>query len=94
MNMKLIPTILDSKKAINKNSERNNVTSTSNIPRRSPRKRLFQEDQYESFISKDSVKDFTCLNESFSPSGYVLYHFLFYKLEENEMSKPEVKDCI
>ena len=68
------------------------------IPRKTPRKRLYQEDQYESFISKDSVKDSKCLNESFSPSRYTFRknddHVLFYELEENEMSIPEVIDCI
>ena len=65
--MKPVPTISDPKKFINKDSEINNVTSSVIIPRRLPRKRLYQEDQYESFIYKDSVKDFTYLNERFSP---------------------------
>ena len=65
MNVKPVPTIFDPKEVISKNSEINNVTSPICIPRRTPRKRLCQEDQYESFISKDSVKDSKCLNESF-----------------------------
>ena len=81
--MKPVPTIFDPKKVINKNSEINNVTSQICIPRRTPGKRLYQEDQYESFISKDSVKYSKCLNESFSPSGYTFRtnddHILFYK---------------
>ena len=44
------------------------------------------------------MKDFTCLNESFPPSGYTFRknddHVLFYKLEENKMSILEVTDCI
>ena len=90
MNVKPVPTIFDPKKVISKNSEVNNVTSSICIPRRTPRKRLYQEDQDELFISKDSVEDSKCLNESFSPSGYTFRknddHVLFYKLEENEMS--------
>ena len=39
--------------------------------RRTPKKHLYQKDQYESFISKVSFKGFTCLNESF-PNGYTL----------------------
>ena len=72
MNMKPVPTILDPKTVINKNPETHNVSSPISIPD-SPRKYLYQEDQYESFISKDSVKDFTGLNESFSQWLY------FYK---------------
>ena len=98
MNVKPVLTIFDPKKVISKNSEINNVTSPICIPWRTPRKRLYQEDQYESFISKDSVKDSKCLNESFSPSVYTFRknddHVLFYKLEENEMSIPEVIDYI
>ena len=51
--MKPVPTIFNPKTVINKNSEKNNVTSPITISRRSPRKRLYQEEQYESFISKD-----------------------------------------
>ena len=43
----VVPTILDLKKVISKNSEINIVTSPICIPRRTPRKRLYQEDQYE-----------------------------------------------
>ena len=57
MNMKPVTTLFDPKKVINKNSEINNITSPIFIPRRRPSKRLYQEDQYESFISKNSVKD-------------------------------------
>ena len=51
--MKPVPTIFNPKTVINKNSEKNNVTSPITISRRSPRKHLYQEEQYESFISKD-----------------------------------------
>ena len=58
MNIKTVPTIFEPKTVMNKNLEINNVTSPISIPRRTPRKRLYQEDQYESFISEDSVKIF------------------------------------
>ena len=70
--MKPVPTMFDPKKVINKNSEINNVTLPICSPRRTPRKRLYQKDQYQSFISKGSVKESKCLNESFPPSGYIL----------------------
>ena len=44
MNMKPVATIFDPKKVINKTSEINNVTSPICIPRRTPRKRLYQEE--------------------------------------------------
>ena len=57
MNMKPVPTIIDPKKAVNKKSEINNVTSPVCIPRRTEHR---GKDQYELFISKVSVKDFRC----------------------------------
>ena len=44
MNMKSFAAIFNPKKVNNKNSEINNVTSPICIPRRTPRKRLYQED--------------------------------------------------
>ena len=60
INMKPVATIFGPKKVINKNSVINKITSPICIPRRTPRKRLYLEDQYETIISKDSVKDFIC----------------------------------
>ena len=51
MNMKPVPTIFDPKTVINQNSETSNVTLPISIPWRSPRKSLYQGDQYELFIS-------------------------------------------
>ena len=51
MNKKPVPTIFDPKTVINKISEINNVPLPISIPWRSPRKHLYQEDQYELFIS-------------------------------------------
>ena len=51
MNMKPVATIFDPKKVTNKNSEIKNATSPICIPQRTLGKRLYQEDQYESFIS-------------------------------------------
>ena len=51
INMKPVATIFDPKKVTNKNSEIKNATSPICIPQRTLGKRLYQEDQYESFIS-------------------------------------------
>ena len=56
MDVKPVPTIFDPKKVISKNSEINNVTSPICITRRTPRKRLYQEDQYESFTPRTQLK--------------------------------------
>ena len=51
MNTKPVLTIIDPKTVINKNSKIKNVTLPISIAQRSPRRRLYQEDQYELFIS-------------------------------------------
>ena len=97
MNMEPLWTIFNLEKVIDKKSEINNVVSPFSITRRLPRERLYQEDEYESFISQDSVKDCTCLNQSFFPSGKkqnIFHHVLFYKLEENELSITELTNCV
>ena len=80
MNMKPALGIFDLKTVINKNSEINNVTLPISIPRRSPRKRLYQENQYEFCISA----------RTFSPVG-ILFDHVFLKSSENEIS---VTGCI
>lgn len=80
MNMEPLWTIFDPKKVTDKKSEINNVTKPFSIIRRPPRERLCQEDEYETFISKDYVKDCTRLNQSFFPGGKkqnVFHHVLF-----------------
>ena len=60
------------------------------IPRRSPRKRTYQEDEYEKFLKTDLIKDFSKINETFSHPGYLFKqhddHIIFYKLTENNDS--------
>lgn len=68
------------------------------IPRKSPRKRIFQEEQYQTFLADDSIKTLSDINENLTPSGYSFKqkddHVIFYKLIYNEMSVPEVSECI
>ena len=68
------------------------------VPRKSPRKRLFQEDQYQKFLDNDVIKCFDEIDEKLTPTGFTLtkfdQHLVFYKLELNELSVPEVQECI
>ena len=97
MNMKLVTTLFSPKEVINKNSEINNIISPICILRRRSRKCLYQEGQYESIISMNSVKDFTCLNESFSSVGTLLERIrpcLILQVRKNDILIPEATDCI
>ena len=68
------------------------------IPRKSPRKRLYQEDQYERFLDQDVIKSFDDINEKMIPSGFVLTryaeHLVIYEMKTSELSVPEVHSCL
>ena len=96
--LKPVPTIFNPTKVSTSSSTVFNLTSPISILRRSPRKRTYQEDEYEKFLKTDLIKDFNEINETFSPPGYLFEqhddHIIFYKLTENNDSIPEVTDCI
>ena len=69
--------------------------------RRSPKVRVFQEDQLNKFQKEDEIDGFSDVNDSLlkyigSDYSCARYedHAVFYKLEENELSIPEVTACI
>ena len=68
------------------------------IPRKSPRKRIFQEEQYETFLADDSIKKRSDINENLVLPRYSFQqrddHVKFFKLVDNEMLLPEVTECI
>ena len=61
---KPVPTIFDSSNPNFRNSSVCQVTSPVSIPRKSPRKCVYQEDQYEGFIADNVIKNFSDINES------------------------------
>lgn len=60
------------------------------IPRKSRRKRIFQEEQYETFLADDSIKTLSNVNKNLTPSGYSFKqkddHVIFYNLIEQNVS--------
>ena len=61
---KSVPTTFDSTNPNFRNSSVCQVTSPVSIPRKSPRKCVYQEDQYEGFIADNVIKNFSDINES------------------------------
>ena len=63
------------------------------IPRKSPKKRIFQEEQLDEFLDHDIIKSFTDF-DTLTPSGYTFTkyddHIVYYQMEINELSVPEV----
>ena len=74
------------------------IMPTISIPRKSPKKRLFREDEFSKFLDKDLIKDFSCVNESMCPAGYSCTkyddHVVYYKMEISEKSIPCVTGTI
>ena len=62
------------------------------IPRRSPIKRVYQENEYAQFLQQDVMNSF---NEI---AGFVMTrhpdHLVFYDLKASELGVPEVQSCI
>ena len=54
--LKPVPTIFNPT-YFTKSSSSSNLISPASIPRKSPRKRIFQEGQYETFLADDSIKN-------------------------------------
>ena len=67
-------------------------------PRKSPAKRIFQEDEYQKFLSKDIIKDVDSLSAADSPAGYLFSKFddcvVFHRIIQNELHIPEVAESI
>ena len=67
-------------------------------PRRSPRKHIYQDDQYPSFMNYDLINKLTDFEESLSPAGFLLKenndNGTFYKSAFSEKRAPEVTKCI
>ena len=67
-------------------------------PRKSPKKRLFQEDQYQKFLDDDMIRSYDEIDDTLTPTGYTLtrydHHLVFYKVTINNLSVPEVTECI
>ena len=75
--------------------------STSHQTRKLPKERIFQQDEYERYKADFTIESFDEINESlleFLGPDYECTryddHVIFYKFIKNELSVPEVTDCI
>ena len=83
---------------VTQSSSSSNLISPLSIPKKSPRKRIFQEEHFETFLTNKSIKELSDINENLAPPGYSFQqrynHVKFFKLVYNEMLLPEVTECI
>ena len=68
------------------------------VPRKSPAKRLFQEDEYDKFLTMDVIKSFDSITEKMLPDGYVMQryaeHLVMYEMTMTEEGAPVIQSCI
>ena len=93
-----MPTIFDPGESSNLSAEANNLKSPVSVPRKSPTKRVYQEDQLHVFEEQDKIKSFDDIDSKVAPLGYTFqrydHHVVFYHLQTNDLYVPEVTDCV
>ena len=74
------------------------MKAPTSVPRRSPRKRIFQEDEYEKFALLDAITKFDDLDSSLAPLGFQCNkydnHIVYYRMVESDLGASEVIECI
>ena len=68
------------------------------VPRKTPTKRVYQQDQFKPFEEQDKIKSFDDIDSASKPPGYIFQkydgHVIFYYLETNVLNVLEVTDCV
>ena len=89
--LKPIPTIYPA-------STKTSSTYKVSLPRKSPKKRVFQEDQYDEFKRNNNIIGLESITESDCPQGYLYAkhedHVILHKIVLNELHVPEVTASI
>ena len=88
-----VPTIFDPEES-HLSAESKYLKSPISVPRKSPTKRVYQQDQFKLFEEQDIIKSF----DDIDSKGYTFQkyddHVVFYHLETNVLNVPEVTDCV
>ena len=67
------------------------------VPRKSPTKRVYQQDQFKLFEEQDKIRSFGDINSTLTPPGYTFQKYddlvVFYRLE-TVLNVKEVTDCV
>ena len=55
-------------------------------------------DEYVEFVNNNKIMKFESIDENLTPPGHTIAkyedHIVFYKIEHNELSIPQVTECI
>ena len=95
--LKPVPTIFDPEES-HLSAESKYLKSPISVPRKSPTKRVYQQDQFKLFEEQDKIKSFDDIDSASTPPGYIFQkhddHVIFYHLETNVLNFLEVTDCV
>ena len=96
--LKPAPTIFNPNIQTSHCSSSSRIISPVTVPRRTPRKRIYQDDRYQCFMNYDLIKKLSDIKESLSLAGFLFKenkdYVTFYKIEFSEKRAPEVTECI
>ena len=95
--LKPVPTIFNPNIQTSQCSSSSHIISPVTVPRRSPRKRIYQDDQYQSFMNYDLINKLSDIEDSLSLAGFLFKnndYVTFYKIEFSEKRAPEAPECI
>ena len=96
--LKPAPTIFNPNIQTLQCSSSSRIISPVTVPRRTPRKRIYQDDQYQSFMNYDLIKKLSDIKESLSLACFLFKenkdYVTFYKIEFSEKRAAEVTECI
>ena len=93
-----VPTVFNPNIQTSQCSSSSHIISPVTVPRRSPRKRIYQDDQYQSFMSYGLINKLSDTEESLSLHGFLFKknndYVAFHKPEFSVKCAPEVTECI
>ena len=73
------------------------LKSRVSVPRKSPTKRVYQQDQFKLSEEQDKIKSFDDIDSMLTLLGYTFHkcddYLVFYHIETNVLNVPEVTDC-
>ena len=91
-----MPTIFDLE-GRSLSAESKHLKLPASVPRKSPTKRVYQQDQFKLFEEQDKAKSFDDINSTLTPPGYAFQKYdnlvVFYRLE-TVLNVKEVTDCM
>ena len=95
--LKRVPTIFDPEES-HLSAESKYLKSPISVPRKSPTKRVYQQDQFKLFEEQDKIKSFDDIDSTLTPQWYACQkyddHVVIYHLETKMLNVPEVTGCV